>query len=237
MVSELRNSWSWDLSFCTLWFFTLVSDSGFILILFIKFFCIRWCVYYLFDILSNWKFFFKPSTFCKIFSSQSLILFFSTSCTLKNGDYFSTSDCSISYYSLILFFSTSCTLKNKNDANSSGESWNFRICWWLKKISKLIWCRFWSWRCWNWWSSGLENARSNYRPSVYKTSRLIIILYQGTTVTISCLAPPSLRLRGNVKISKALVLPHVKRLKNAMVRMLLVVVSLVCQLRELVSIV
>jgi hypothetical protein len=44
-------------------------------------------------------------------------------------------------------------------------------------------------------------------------------------------------LRGNVKISKALVLPHVKRLKNAMVRMLLVVVSLVCQLRELVSIV
>ena len=40
-----------------------------------------------------------------------------------------------------------------------------------------------------------------------------------------------------VKISKALVLPHVKRLENEMVRMLLVVVSLVCQLRELVSIV
>ena len=40
-----------------------------------------------------------------------------------------------------------------------------------------------------------------------------------------------------VKISKALVLPHVKRLENETVRMLLVVVSLVCQLRELVSIV
>jgi len=55
MVSELRDSWSWDLSFCTLWFLTLVSDSGFILILSMKFFCICWCVYYLFDILSNWK--------------------------------------------------------------------------------------------------------------------------------------------------------------------------------------
>jgi len=65
---------------------------------------------------------------------------------------------------------------------------------------------------------------------------LIIILYQGTTVPISCLAPPSLRLRGNVKISQALVLPYVKRLENEIVRMLLVAVSIVCQLRELVSI-
>jgi len=47
-------------------FFTLVSDSGFFLILFMKFFCVRWCVYYMFDILSNWNFFFKSSTFCKI---------------------------------------------------------------------------------------------------------------------------------------------------------------------------
>jgi hypothetical protein len=36
------------------------------------------------------------------------------------------------------------------------------------------------------------------------------------------LAPPSLRLRGNVKISQALVLPRVKRLENEIVRMLLV---------------
>jgi hypothetical protein len=35
------------------YFFTLVSDSGFFLILFMKFLCFRWCVYYLFDILSN----------------------------------------------------------------------------------------------------------------------------------------------------------------------------------------
>jgi hypothetical protein len=20
-------------------------------------------------------------------------------------------------------------------------------------VSESIWCRFWSWRCWNWWSS------------------------------------------------------------------------------------
>ena len=34
-------------------FFTLVSDSGFFLILFMKFFCVCWCVYYMFDISSN----------------------------------------------------------------------------------------------------------------------------------------------------------------------------------------
>ena len=56
-------------------------------------------------------------------------------------------------------------------------------------------------------------------------------------VLILYLAPPSLQLKGNVKISKALVLPHVKRLKNETVRMLLVTVSLVCQLRESVSII
>ena len=41
----------------------------------------------------------------------------------------------------------------------------------------------------------------------------------------------------SVKISQALVLPHVKRLENEIVRKLLVAVSIVCQLRELVSIV
>ena len=51
------------------------------------------------------------------------------------------------------------------------------------------------------------------------------------------LGSSKLQLRGNVKILKALVLSHVKRLENEMVRMLLVAISLVYQLKESVSIV
>jgi len=51
------------------------------------------------------------------------------------------------------------------------------------------------------------------------------------------LGSSKLQLRGNVNILKALVLSHVKRLENEMVRILLVAVSFVCQLRESVSIV
>jgi hypothetical protein len=160
IVSEHMDSWSCDL--LPLHSLIFVSVSGIIISLFKQFFHISRFVYYLFDKLSNWKFFFKSSTFCKILPLHSLILFFSTSCTLKNEDYFSTSDCSISYY---LFASYGFYCYN-NQA---------------------------------WW---------------YKLS--VLILY---------LAPPSLRLRGNVKISKDLVLPHVKRLENKMVRMLLVLLD------------
>jgi hypothetical protein len=51
------------------------------------------------------------------------------------------------------------------------------------------------------------------------------LLYFSVTVPILCLAPLSPRLRGNVKISKALFLPHVKRLENKMVRKLLILLD------------
>jgi len=162
MVSEHMDSWSCDL--LLLHSLIFVSTSGIIIFLFKQFFRISRFVYYLFYILSNWKFFFKSSTFYKILPSQSLILFFSTSCTLKNDDYFSTSDCSISYY-LFAFYCFYCC-----DSQA-------------------------------WW---------------YKYKLLVPIL---------CLAEPSLRLRGNVKISKDLVLQHVRRLENKMVRMLLVLLD------------
>jgi len=49
------------------------------------------------------------------------------------------------------------------------------------------------------------------------------------------LGSSKLQLRGNVKILKALVLSHVKKLENEMVRMLLVAISLVCQLKVTIN--
>ena len=160
MVSEYMNSWSCDL--LLLHSLIFVSVSSIIISLFKQSFilvdlsiiCLIYC--------QKWKFFFKSSTFYKILPSQSLILFFSTTCTPKNNDYFSTSDCSIFYYMFASY-------------------------------------DFYCYDSQAWW---------------YKLP-----------VPILCLAPPSLQLRGNIKISKDLVLSHVKRLENKMVRMLLVLLD------------
>jgi hypothetical protein len=140
----------------------LISVCGIIIFLSKQFFHNNQSVYNLFDILSNWKIllqifnFLQDSSFW-IFDSLLFYLLHS-----KTSDYFSTSDCLIFYYLFAFYGFYRCDSQGwwyklshmaLSDANSPWESWYFRICWWLKKVSKLIWCRFWSWRCWNWWSS------------------------------------------------------------------------------------
>jgi Zn-finger protein len=78
---------------------------------------------------------------------------------------------------------------------------------------------------------------SFYNVHYFSTSDCSISYYLFASCSNLMLGSSKLQLRGNVKILKALVLSHVKRLENEMVRMLLVAVSLVCQLRESVSIV
>jgi len=78
---------------------------------------------------------------------------------------------------------------------------------------------------------------SFYNVDSFSTSDCSIFYYLFASCSNLMLGSSKLQLRGNVRILKTLILSHVKRLENEMVRMLLVAVSLVCQLRESVSIV
>jgi len=111
----------------------LISVSGIIIALLNQFFHNNQSVYHLFDILSNWKILLQLSF--QICDSLPLCLLNS-----KNGDYFLTSKFSISYYLFTSYGFNSCNSQvgwhklshmEFSDANSTWESWYFRICWWI----------------------------------------------------------------------------------------------------------
>jgi len=59
----------------------------------------------------------------------------------------------------------------------------------------------------------------------------VCFLFQSYAWLLQAAIKGKCKLRGNIKILKALVLSHVKKLENEMVKMLLVAVSLVCTMQ------